>query len=126
MNLIWWDARLAPALSMNRKLDLGNSEARPHPVPLPGGEGETLPASWRYVGAGLASVLGFNARMGRGNPSPAFLRPREFILRPREREKVAGGRMRVTTEEQTPVEKVPAGRMRVVGMARASKAPEGR
>jgi hypothetical protein len=53
-------------LSVNQQLDMGKGEARPHPGPLPRGEGETLPAAWRNV---ALSIQGFYARMVRGNLS---------------------------------------------------------
>ena len=46
----------------------------------------------------------FAETLGAFLPLLVVLRPREFILRPQEREKVAGGRMRVTRAELTTVE----------------------
>jgi hypothetical protein len=58
------------SLPMNPKMEVGKTEARPHPGPLPRGEGETLAASWQYGGVGLAVVHGFNARNFSGNSLP--------------------------------------------------------
>ncbi len=51
-------------LSMNRKEEGSMNIDRPHPGPLPRGEGETLPALWQN---GAPPVQGFNARTLRGN-----------------------------------------------------------
>src|SRR5580698_1890655 len=45
---------------------------RPHPSPLPQGEGEIVAVCWRSEGTEFAPVQGFNARMFRGNLTPAL------------------------------------------------------
>jgi len=57
----FWRSRL----SMNSKKEVGVMKARPHPGPLPRGEGEAVSASWHNHGAGLARVQGCNARVHR-------------------------------------------------------------
>src|SRR5580692_5219148 len=52
---------------------------RPHPSPLPQGEGEIVAVCWRSEGTEFAPVQGFNARMFRGNLTPA-LSPSRFRI----------------------------------------------
>jgi A/G-specific adenine glycosylase len=58
-------AQSSPALSVNLKMVM--KKARPHPGPLPRGEGEVVPASERSESC-LAH--GINKQMVRGNPAP--------------------------------------------------------
>ena len=50
----------------NSQREVGGTKARPHPNPLPRGEGDIVAASWPGEGARLTLVRGFNARILRG------------------------------------------------------------
>jgi hypothetical protein len=60
--------RPAATLSMNLKEEVGGRKARPHPNPLPRGEGDVVSASWPKAGAELALARGFNPRILKGAP----------------------------------------------------------
>jgi len=56
-----------PSLPTNPERVVCIKIARPHPGPLPRGEGEVVPASWPGNGARLARIQGFSARVLRGD-----------------------------------------------------------